>query len=115
MRTRRLTAASPARALAEGGLIATVLLLATAAVTPIEPVNALWASLGIGRIAGISAGAVVASRARPPEGSSRHRLRLEAEIVGAGVIGGLLVSFAAIAVANLWRPGLDIRHGGPGR
>ena len=70
MRARWRAAAPPARALAEGLLVAAVILLAIAGLAPIEPVNALWASLGVGAAyAGIAGGAVVAGRARAPEGS----------------------------------------------
>lgn len=97
--------AHPVRALAEGGLIAALLLLAATWMTPVEPANALWASLGIGAAyAGIGAGAVIAGRVLVAEGPLRHRLWREAGIVGAGVAGGLVVSVLSITLASTLRP-----------
>ena len=97
----------PARALGEGSLLAAVLLLATAVVAPVEPVNALWASLGIGgAYAGIVAGGIVAGRARAATGSLRRRLADELGVVGAGVVAGFVVAFVAIAIAGWLRSGL---------
>jgi signal transduction histidine kinase len=100
-------AAHLARALSEGSLAAAALVLLTAAVAPLEPVNALWAALGIGAAyAGIAEGVVVAYRARPAEGGRRRRIGLEAGILGAGIGCGFLVSLIAIAIAGVLRPGL---------
>ena len=104
MATRSRTASG---AVAEASVAGGVVLLAAAGLAPIDPVNAMWASFGIGAAyAGLVAGAIVAVRASASEDGTRRRLRHEAALLGSGIAAGIAVAGAASGFAALVRPAL---------